>query len=99
MEHLRINLDGKLVLSNLIQTQTTHLDKTVLSRTLNGPLAVPIGEPYEEHFLVAGRRTLLVLGRTLFWFNVEICLHRVLHGTQKGSLMGTAEEPFWNPFF
>jgi hypothetical protein len=35
------------------------LEKKMLYKTLQGPSAVRIGEPFEEHFLVAGK-TLLV---------------------------------------
>ena len=33
-----------------------------------------------------------------FGFHVESIPQRELPGTKKGSLMGTAKEPFWNPF-
>ena len=66
--------------------ETIHSEKKVLSRTNKGYSAVPIGDPFEEPFLVSSRTS---LGSVPDW---------VLPGTKNGSPMGTAEEPFWNPF-
>ena len=62
---------------------TTLLEKKVLSRTLKGSLAVPIGEPFEEPFLVAGRTHLGSIQNNLQW---------VLPGTLQKYPMGTSEE-------
>ena len=59
-----------------------------------GSLPVPIGEP----FLVPGS-ILLVPCSTLLG-SIKNPLHRGFYmETKKGSPVGTAEEPFWNPFF
>jgi hypothetical protein len=66
--------------------ETIHSEKKVLSRTNKGYSAVPIGEPFEEPFLVSSRTSLGSVP------------DRVLPGTKNGSPMGTAKEPVWNPF-
>ena len=85
----------------LTRARTVLGEKKVLYRTEKCSSAVPIGHYFwfqVEPFLVPGR-TLSTEGFYIAPKRVLPGTKGVLHGTRNGSPMGTAEEPFWNPFF
>jgi hypothetical protein len=60
------------MLEDIIQylQNNIYMQKKVLTRSLKCSSPVPIGEPFEEHFMVADRN-LLVPGKNPFGFYME----------------------------